>query len=391
MSRPPDAGEGRADVAVVGGGLAGLVAALLIRKAGVEVVLVAPPRPPDRRTTAFLGESVEILRRTGAFEPIAAEAQPLRAVRIIDATRRLIRAPEVRFDAADMGLPVFGYNVPNQPLLGALDDAVAGAAIRRVRAAASDVAPGDDSVAIAAANGERIRARLVVAADGRGSLARAAAGIGVVTGPSTGQAALVCDLRHDRGHDDVSTEFHTESGPLTFVPLRRDRSGLVWVTTEAEADRLRRLPADRLAERIEMASRSVFGRILLEGEAQTFPLGSAIAERLGANRIALVGEAAHVLPPIAAQGFNLTLRDVAVLAELVAGHAADPGAADLLADYDRRRRPDIAARAQAVEYLNRSLLSDFLPVQGVRGLGLMALGRVPALRRALMRLGLGLS
>jgi len=202
--------------------------------------------------------------------------------------------------------------------------------------------------------------------------------------------ALTLCLKHSRPHHDTSTEFHTPSGPFTLVPLPGNRSSLVWVLDPADADDLAALDDDALADEIERAAHSILGKIEVEPGRGLFPLTRARAKRFSANRVALVGEAAHVIPPIGAQGLNLGLRDAATIGELAisADRAArDIGGINVLAAYDKMRRADVGSRTVAVDLLNRSLLSDFLPVQGARGLGLYAIDRIGPLRRALMREG----
>ncbi|MCW5696549.1 MAG: UbiH/UbiF family hydroxylase [Bauldia sp.] len=384
MPPPPDC----VDIAVVGGGLAGLLAALTLARAGRSVALFAPARPADERTTALLGDSVAALREAGLWPALADVAAPLRAIRIIDATRRLIRAPEVLFHADELGLEAFGYNIANRSLLGAMDAAVAAAPIRRIAAPVERLAyRRDDTVALVAASGEEVAARLVVAADGRGSATRGFAGIGFER-RDLPQAALVGDFAHARPHDDISTEFHTEHGPFTLVPMLGQRSALVWVNEPDEARRLAGLPPPALAEAVETRASSILGAMTLEGAAQVFPLAAAQAERYGGRRVVLIGEAAHVVPPIAAQGFNLTVGDIRALADLATA-ADDPGGAEVTDGYDAARRGAVQLRASAVQLLNRSLLSSLLPAQGLRGLGLFALDRITWLRRLVMREGLG--
>lgn len=382
------AGRVTADIAIVGGGLAGLTAAVALARAGRSVVLMAPERPVDRRTTALLGESVAIVRSLGVFEAVAAEAQPLRGIRIIDATGRLFRAPEVLFDAAELGLEAFGQNVPNEPLLTALEREADRLGVVRLAATATGIEAGPDAIALAGSDGSEVAVRLCVGADGRKSSVRSAAGIGLREGRDTGQAALVGSFSHTLPHGDVSTEFHTPNGPFTLVPLPGNRSALVWVTTTEEADSLRSLSPTAIAEAVERQASSFLGAMTTASPTQTFPLATATATRLVGDRIALIGEAAHVLPPIAAQGFNLTLRDIAALVRLVAG-VADPGARDILEGYGREREADLGIRAMAVSLLNRSLLSGFLPAHAARNLGLTILDAVPQFRRAVMRHGLG--
>jgi 2-octaprenyl-6-methoxyphenol hydroxylase len=374
------------DIAVVGAGPAGLAAALLLDQIGFRVALIAPERTgADERTSALLAGSVALLERIGVWPLLAAEAAPLRSLRIVDGTRRLIRAPEVLFHCGEIGLAAFGYNIPNAALIDALETILAERAIRRITALAEDIASGDDDVVLDLSNGDRLKARLAVAADGRRSKLRDAAGIPVREWRYD-QAALVVNLRHALPHDDTSTEFHTEHGPFTLVPLPGNRSSLVWVDRPAEANRRAAASDDELAAEIEKRSAAILGAIVIDGRRQVFPLAGMNAARFAARRVALVGEAAHLFPPIGAQGLNLGYRDVVALGEALSG-LADPGAEEPLAAYDRARRGDVLTRSAAVDALNRTLLTGFLPVQGLRGLGLFLLDRVPSLRRAVMRRG----
>jgi 2-octaprenyl-6-methoxyphenol hydroxylase len=203
---------------------------------------------------------------------------------------------------------------------------------------------------------------------------------------------LTLTLRHARPHGDVSTEFHTAQGSFTLVPLPDGglRSSLVCVLESGQAHLLEALTGDALDLEIERRSHSILGKVRVEPSRGIFPMRITTARRLAANRVALVGEAAHLFPPIGAQGLNLGLRDAATVSE-IAGEinraGGDIGGESAMAEYERRRRPDVRSRTVAVDFLNRSLLSDFLPVQFLRGLGLYVLGRVGPLRRAAMREG----
>ncbi|MEI9805886.1 MAG: FAD-dependent monooxygenase [Pseudolabrys sp.] len=235
-----------------------------------------------------------------------------------------------------------------------------------------------------------MRAPLVIGADGRRSLCRAAANIGLEEREYK-QVALTVILKHSRPHHDISTEFHTPSGPFTLVPLPGQRSSLVWVLDPLRADDIAALDDVELAAEIERASHSILGKIEIEPGRGLFPLGVATAKRFGDRRIALVGEAAHVIPPIGAQGLNLGLRDAASIGELAVEaqrDGRDIGGDDVLAAYDKMRRADVGSRTLAIDLLNRTLLSDFLPVQGVRGLGLYLIDRIAPLRRVAMREGI---
>lgn len=381
-----------ADVAVIGGGPAGLIAALALAAGGLSTAFVTGRSTrADNRTTALLAGSVNALDALDVWATCEGAAAPLKALRIVDDTQRLWRAPEVRFEAAELGLPAFGWNIENRHLIAALS-ARAGEMPNLVRvendASALDVEGTRATVSLA--GGGSVRARLIVAADGRHSLCRQAAGI-ETDRRDYPQAALTLNFGHARPHGDTSTEFHTEQGPFTLVPLPGLRSSLVCVVSPEEAAALRPLSHAALAEEIERRSHSILGKVALEQERGIFPLAVETARRFGANRVVLVGEAAHVIPPIGAQGLNLGIRDAATIAELAvdarrAGN--DIGAHAVTEQYDRLRRADVASRTIAVDLLNRTLLSNLLPAQGLRGLGLYLLDRIPPLRHAVMREGI---
>jgi 2-octaprenyl-6-methoxyphenol hydroxylase len=207
-------------------------------------------------------------------------------------------------------------------------------------------------------------------------------------GRTYAQTALTCNFGHRRPHQDTSTEFHAESGPFTLVPLPQRRSSLVWVVDPTEIGHLSMLSNAEMALEIERRSHSILGEIEVEPGRGAFPLALAAATRFGARRVALIGEAAHVVAPIGAQGLNLGLRDAATIGELVvAAHRDGHDVGDLADRYDRTRRADATSRMLAVDLLNRSLLSDFLPLQGARASALFLMERVGLLRRAIMREG----
>jgi 2-octaprenyl-6-methoxyphenol hydroxylase len=378
-----------ADIVIAGTGPAGLLAALALAQAGLSAILVGPPvNTGDRRTTALMKPSLDFLDGLGVLDAVKEGSAPLRVMRIADATSRLLRSPVVSFRAAEIGEEYFGLNIPNRNMLPALDAAVkANDGIRIETSIVAHWHPLEDGIQAELENGKIITAKLAVAADGRLSPAREAAGISVRTA-STGQSALVLDFAHTRPHDDTSTEFHTEHGPFTVVPLPGMRSSLVWVSRPHRAEELKALPDAELSRIIEERMQSMLGRVEVSPDRQVYPLNVTLPARFAANRIALVGEAAHVFPPIGAQGLNLGIRDVEGLVKMARRYPADPGAPAALSYYDRLRRPDIIARSSAVDLLNRSLMADALPVQFVRTAGLNLLGAVPPLRNFFMREGL---
>jgi 2-octaprenyl-6-methoxyphenol hydroxylase len=377
------------NVIVAGTGPAGMIAALGLAHAGFRVMLAGPAaNRDDRRTAALMSPALAFLDTLGVAEALKPNAAPLRVMRIVDATNRLIRSPVVTFHAGEIGEEFFGLNVPNRDLNAALEQAVAAhPSIEWRRALVEGWTVGTDRIAALLAGGEEVSGALAVAADGRLSPARQAAGISTST-RAYPQAALVVNFAHARPHGSVSTEFHTETGPFTQVPLPGDRSSLVWVVAPETAEELAALDDDALSAKVEERMQSMLGRVSIEPGRQIYPLSATLAARFARNRVALVGEAAHVFPPIGAQGLNLGIRDVQELVAIAAENRTDPGEPAALAAYDARRRPDILARTGAVSLLNRSLLSNMLPAQMMRSAGLGVLGAFAPLRAFFMREGL---
>jgi 2-octaprenyl-6-methoxyphenol hydroxylase len=381
------------DVAVVGGGPAGFAAALSIAQASLSVaVLAPPPARTDNRTAALFIASVRLLENLGVWTACRDAAEPLSAIRIVDDTGGLWRAPEVVFSAQEVGLDAFGFNVPNLSLLDALRARSAATKTLTVIETASvrDLAIGDGQVNLTLAEGPQVAARLVVGADGRNSLSRRAAGI-VTRTWTYDQSALTCAFRHQRSHDGVSTEFHRTGGPLTVVPAPSRSSNLVWVERPAVARRLADLNDAAFRDALEARLQGLLGPVEEVSTRGLFPLSGLTVDAAGQNRVALVGEAAHVLPPIGAQGLNLGLRDAAILADCIADalkQGCDIGGPDTLSAFTRARALDVATRTWSIDILNRSLISGFLPVQLIRGLGLHALKAIGPLRRMAIREGL---
>jgi 2-octaprenyl-6-methoxyphenol hydroxylase len=380
------------DVAVIGGGPAGLAAAIALAQSGASVALIARRAPySDNRTTALLGGSVDFLRQLDVWRRCEDQAAALSTMRLVDDTGRLIRAPEVRFSSGEIGLDAFGYNIENRILMAALEARAAElAGLTRLDDEAAAISPGAADVAIRSLQQRQLSARLVVGADGRHSLCRQAAGIDVRR-RDLRQAALTFNVTHSRPHRNISTEFHTAQGPCVFVPLQGDRSSVVWVMEPAEAGRVLALSDPEFSEAVERQSHSILGRISLEAGRHLFPLGIEQPAQFAKDRVALVGEAAHVLPPIGAQGLNMGLRDAADIAGIVQQamlQGEDAGSMQVLSRFNSARRADVASRTFAIDMANRSLLSDFLPVQIARAAGLHLIGALGPLRRLAMREGL---
>jgi 2-octaprenyl-6-methoxyphenol hydroxylase len=377
------------DIIVAGTGPAGLIAALAFACEGFTVSLCGPDADAeDRRTTALMLPALELLGRLGVREGLAEQGAPLEVMRIVDATRRLVRSPTVIFRASEIDETEFGMNVPNAAFVATLEQKVrAEPAIAWRPSLVAEWRLLPDRAEARLSDGSEVHAKLVAAADGRMSPARQAAGISTQR-QILRQSALVVNFFHSRDHAFTSTEFHTEGGPFTQVPLPGRRSSLVWVVRPDEAERLLGLDDENLSLRIEERMQSMLGRVTVEPGRQVYPLSGALPARFAKNRVALLGEAAHVFPPIGAQGLNLGIRDVADLVAVAARHRSDPGSARALDEYDSKRRPDILARTGAVTLLNNSLLTDMMPVQLARSAGLGVLGGFAPLRAFFMREGM---
>ena len=380
------------DVVVIGGGPAGLTAAIALAETGAKSALLARRVPyADNRTTALLGASTDLLERLDVWPRCRDKAAALQVMRLVDDTGRLIRAPEVRFTSDEIGLEQFGYNIDNRSLMAALEERAAELSnLTRYDDEAAGINSHDDGVSIHTNQGQMLSARLVIGADGRQSPSRDAAGI-EVRRRDLHQSALTFNIAHSRPHQNISAEFHTPQGPCVFVPLPGNRSSVVWVSTTKEAERLMALSDGELSEAAERQSHSILGRVQVEAGRNVFPLSIESPRQYALHRIALVGESAHVVPPIGAQGLNMGLRDASDIAE-IAGQALslgeDPGSPQVLARYQSARRTDVASRLIAIDMANRSLLSDFLPIQSLRAAGMHLLGSFGPLRRLAMREGL---
>jgi 2-octaprenyl-6-methoxyphenol hydroxylase len=386
----------QSDIAVVGAGPTGLVTALALAHAGAGVALIGnpplpeSPQPLDTRTAALLQSSIDMLKALGAWKALLPHAAPLKAIRIIDATGSLFRAPDVEFRASELGLDAFGYNIANSVLVEVLYAKAAGtvAALYPVTVESVELAP---SHARLSTQGAEISARLVVGADGRNSITRKAAGI-AASEQAYGQAAIATSFTHRAPHCGHSIELHRQGGSITTVPLTEQAaSSVIWIDRTEEIEAVMRLDAEGFAAALQDRLEGLLGQVGAVGARARFPVTRLAAETLAGRRTALVGEAAHILPPIGAQGLNLGLRDAATLADCVGealAHGGDPGSDDVLAAYDRARKVDVLTRTYGIDLLSRSLLSGFLPLQAARGIVSHGLNALPPLRRLVMRIGM---
>lgn len=384
------------EIAVVGAGITGMAMALALARQGRAVDLFsAGPLPaadvvpaPDGRTAALLQPALDVLARLGVLDRAGLGAEPLYRLRIVNAadpSTAPSEAPALTFDAAEIGLEAFGWNIPNATLATALARRArlqAGLTIHENAPLTSVIETRDRLVL--RAGGRLFAARLVIGADGQDSVVRETAGIGVVD-RDRGQTAIVCRFAHSRPHRGVSTELHRKGGPFTMVPLPGRNSSLVWVDrTERSRARLDLADHAFTAALAELAE-PWLGAIGAVSPRHAYPIKARLAKALTAPRRALVGEAAHVMSPLGAQGLNLSLRDVATLGDLLAGREDDPGDEALLAAYAEARRLDVQSRFWGIDTLNRLVMTSLPPFAKASSLALGLLERLPPARQALMQ------
>jgi 2-octaprenyl-6-methoxyphenol hydroxylase len=380
-----------ADIVVVGGGPTGMAAALECASHGRSVIILAPSGShvdSDARTTALMVPSIDLIKAMGVWEDCAPHAAPLRTLRIVDDTKRLLHAPTTDFKAEEIGENEFGYNIPNRILNAALQKAIDGTpTIQQMDISLSAVHYSEDAAELTLSDGNKITAQLVVGADGAQSIVRQSAGIDVRRWDYP-QTACVMAFDHARSHNFVSSEFHTVEGPFTQVPLPGKRSSLVWVRKPEEVQTLMAMGDDELCLAIEKQMQSMLGKISNPTKVQAWPLSGSLAHQFAKRRCVLVGQAAHAFPPIGAQGLNLGFRDVEDLGAALSSAPKDADASSVTSHYDRKRRTDIYLRTGAVDLLNRSLLSGFVPLHMARALGMGALKYGGPLRGIFMREGI---
>lgn len=391
------------DVLVSGGGVAGLTAAAAFASAGFSVICTDPAPPiternaagADHRSTAFLHPSIPVLQAAGLWARLAPYAAPLQIMRIIDAGGA---TPEPRlikdFDAAEISDQPFGWNLPNWLLRREMVARLAelpnvtflpGTATARLTLR-------DAEALVSLSNDMQLSARLIVAADGRDSTVRQQAGIGVKT-TRYGQKALAFATTHPTPHGNISTEIHRSGGPFTLVPLPdfegQPSSAIVWMETGPEVARLAALPVPDFEAAMNARSCGILGPLTLRSTRTVWPIITQMADRMTASRVALIAEAAHVMPPIGAQGLNMSLADLSALLDLAIATPAGIGTPAMLAAFERKRHVEIKARLAGIDMLNRSSMLQEPFLRDLRAGALNGLYSLAPVRKTLMKAGLG--
>jgi 2-octaprenyl-6-methoxyphenol hydroxylase len=388
-------------IVIAGGAFAGLALALAVRESlGPDCpVVVADPalaRRPSRdpRASAIVAAGRNLLRALGVWDAVEAEAQPIVEMVVTDSMRDDAMRPVFLTFAGDVepGEP-FAHMVENRLLIDALVARAETAGIELRATPVKDFKTTAQSVTVVFGDGEEREANLLVAADGARSVLRERAGI-PVHGWDYDQSGIVVTVEHERDHEGRAIEHFLPAGPFAILPLKGKRSSLVWTESRKDAERIVALPDAEFNSELEQRFGLRLGEVHAVGARRAFPLGYFIARSFVADRLALVGDAAHLIHPIAGQGLNLGLKDIAALAEVIVDAARlgiDPGQADVLERYQRWRRFDTVAMGVATNGLNVLFSNESTSLRMLRDFGLGLVDRIPPLKNAFMQQAAGLA
>lgn len=404
MTAAPSPAADRFDVAIIGGGLNGLTQAIALARHGISVVVIDREDPAravgagfDGRVSAIALASQRMLAAIGLWQHVS-ESQPMWDIRVSDGDSLLF----LHYDHRDLGPEPFGYMVENRVMRQAQQAAIAELSNLELVApmTAQSIVYGQPGSGLPAeltlGNGRRIAARLVIGADGRQSAIRTAAGIPTLDW-SYHQTGIVCTVQHDLPHEGVAQERFLPAGPFAILPMADDadgkhRSSLVWTEPTERAAAIMALDDAGFAAEMRQRFGSGYGACVITGPRWSYPLSFTLAQRYTAHRMALIGDAAHGIHPIAGQGLNLGLRDIAALTEALVDAkrlGLDIGRIDVLDRYERWRRFDTVLLSTTMDALTRLFSNDVTPVRIARDLGLGIVNRITPLKKIFMRHAMG--
>jgi 2-octaprenyl-6-methoxyphenol hydroxylase len=393
-------GASDCDIAIAGGGMVGLSLAAALAELPLKVVVIEPVAAEadhqpsfDARTTALSGGSRRVLEGIGVWPAVATAATPIRRIHVSERGSFGM----ARLTAEEQGVAALGYTVENRRLGTALRERCAAiSSLRMCSSSVREAAAGESGALLVTDGGERIAARLVVAADGAQSAVRAALGIAASVA-DYGQQAVIAHVDTARFHEYTAYERFTPEGPIAVLPIAEGRSAVIWALAPEAAARALALDDARFISELQLAFGLRLGRFTRVGRRQSYPLALTRSERVTATRAVILGNAAQGLHPVAGQGFNLALRDVAALAELlaedaaIAGAAADPGSADLLERYAAWRKPDREAVVRFTDSLVRGFGMPFAPARMLRASGLLLFDLLRPVKHEFARRTMGLA
>lgn len=387
------------DIIVSGAGHAGLTLSLLLAKAGFQVGLIDPASikaieniKPSGRTVALLNSSINVIKAAIQTLDLDKTSTPLQTMRIVDDSGHGKDLMPVEFRAGEINEDQFGFNIPNAILKNILTLEVL---------KTKNIVVFDESklkvydvkgqqVFATLDDGRTITGKIIIGTDGRNSVVREGAKIDIKR-HDYGQTALTCLISHSKPHNNTSTEFHRSGGPFTFVPMKGNQCSVVWAEKNEDAQKFLSMKKQDFERAIQDRSHGLLGIITLESPPESWPLILLSADKITGNRAAIAAEAVHVISPIGAQGLNLSLRDVATLAEVLIDAARlgeDIGSASVLERYEARRRIDIKSHVIGIDGLNRAVGNHLFFVAELRRLGLKGLNTIPALKNFVMNQGL---
>lgn len=391
--------ESLSDVIIVGAGAVGLLTALLLSQKGLRVCLLEKGNPSDAlpkdnqngHTTALMSRAIALLQKANIWKELSSHCQEMRTLRIIDPSAEELLQSD--FKASEIGKSHFGYNVPQNILRAFLLKAVkkSKAITYLPQTEIEAISYSDNTAQVTTAQNTAYTAPLLLACDGRGSLCRKWAGI-EVDEQDYAQTALTFVIEHAQEHNCVSTEIHHEGGPLTFVPLKDHKSSaIVWVNTSAQSEALLKLKKQELLQQLQDQSLGILGRIQIISDVASWPLKRVKAKSYISQRLVLLGEAAHALSPVGAQGLNLSYRDVEILCDLITESARlgqDIGGQTVLKSYQKMRSLDVAKRVYGVDILNHFIKTESDLEKYIRRSGLKLVSNILPLKHLLMREGM---
>ncbi|MBT8424431.1 MAG: FAD-dependent monooxygenase [Silicimonas sp.] len=391
-----------ADIVIAGGGLNGTTLALAFASAGFAVVIVDPHPKSSRKAGDFDGRgyalsiaSQRVLRALGVWEDVAGSAQPILDIKVTDGRAGEGSSPMyLHFDHGEIEEGPMGFMVEDRMLRPTLLTALDTAGVTQIdEARIVAQSPDASGILVDLDTGPRLRARVLIGCDGKTSEVASRARI-KRTGWRYGQTALVCAIAHEKPHDATAHQFFMPAGPLAILPLTEDRSSIVWTERQDEANRIQALDDANYLQELRPRFGDFLGDISLAGERFAYPLELSIAQKFVGDRVALVGDAAHAVHPIAGQGLNAGLKDIAALAEVVTDahrRGEDIGRVDVLERYQQWRRFDTMTLAIATDAFNRLFSNDNSLLRAIRDIGLAATNSLPGLRRGFIREAAGLT